>query len=267
MKSTLDQIENIKKNGYSLNFATTFDHAFENYKKIAVYSGLIFLVFSIIVAIAYLGTIAAYFGIENIQKDFIAEYSKKKLSGNELFIHTIGISVLAAVISPFMAGFLKMADCADRDVEFNVSTIFSYYKAPYFGQLFINAFIPALIGTGISNIVKNVDSSYIGTTISFVIPYFISYLMFLSMPLIVFGKLKGLDAIRSSFIIVIKNPLTMFAFFILGFIGSLIGFIGCGILVVFTIAFNTSMIYATYYAIFGIEQEDSIDSNKKYNVD
>ena len=260
MKSTLDQIEDIKKNGYSLDFATTFDHAFENYKKIAVYSGLIFFIFSIIVAVAYMGTITAFFGIENIKKDFIGEYSKRKLSGDELLIHSLGLATLAGLLAPFMAGFLKMADSADRDVEFNVSTIFSYYKSPYFIQLFINAFIPALVGTGISEIVKNIDSSSIGNTIAIAIPYFISYFMFLSIPLIVFGKLKGIEAIKSSFIIVTKNPLNIFAFFILGFIGSLVGLIGCGILVLFTIVFNSSMIYATYYAIFGIKQEDSIDS-------
>ncbi|WJS94342.1 hypothetical protein NYQ10_19855 [Flavobacterium johnsoniae] len=267
MKSTLDQIEDIKKNGYSLDFATTFDHAFENYKKIAVYSGLIFLVFSIIFAVAYMGTITAIFGIENIKKDFIEEYSKRKLSGDELAIHTIGIAVLSGLFSPFMAGFLKMADSADKDVEFNVSTIFTYYKAPYFVQLFINAFIPALVATGISGIIKNIDSSSIGNTIAIVIPYFISYFMFLSIPLIVFGKLKGIEAIKSSFIIVTKNPLTIFAFFILGFIGSIVGLIGCGVLVFFTIVFNSSMIYATYYAIFGIKQEDSIDSIGNSNVD
>lgn len=267
MKSTLDQIEDIKKNGYSLDFATTFDHAFENYKKIAVYSGLIFLVFSVIVAIAYMGTITAIFGIENIKKDFLEEYSKRKLSGEELLIHSIGLAVLAGLLAPFMAGFLKMADHADRDVEFKVSNIFSYYKAPYFVHLFINAFIPALVGTAISGLIKNIDSSAIGNTISFVIPYFISYLMFLSIPLIVFGKLKGMEAIKSSFIIVTKNPLTIFSFFILGFIGSLVGLIGCGVLVFFTIVFNSSMIYATYYAIFGIEKEDSIDSIGNSNVD
>ena len=91
--------------------------------------------------------------------------------------------------------------------------------------------------------------------------------MFLSIPLVVFGKLKGIEAIKSSFIIVTKNPLTIFAFFILGFIGSLVGLIGCGILVLFTIVFNSSMIYATYYAIFGIKQEDSIDSIGNSSVD
>ena len=36
MKSTLDQIEDIKKDGYSIDFSNVFNFAFENYKKIAL---------------------------------------------------------------------------------------------------------------------------------------------------------------------------------------------------------------------------------------
>jgi uncharacterized membrane protein len=93
--------------------------------------------------------------------------------------------------------------------------------------------------------------------------------MYLSIPLIVFGNLKAIDAIKSSLIIVTKNPLNIFAFFIIGFLGSMVGFIGCCVGIIFTVVFNSSMIYATYFAIFGTqsEEEDSIDSIGKYNVD
>ena len=37
-----DRIAEIKKNGYQLDFGTVFEHAFENYKKIALYAGLLF---------------------------------------------------------------------------------------------------------------------------------------------------------------------------------------------------------------------------------
>ncbi|WP_343588176.1 hypothetical protein [Flavobacterium sp.] len=265
MKSTLDQIEDIKKNGFSLDFATVFNHAFENYKKIALYSGLIILVFSIIAAVAFMGIMVAYYGAEAISKDFIQNFENQQFTTIQLVIQTVAVSIVAGITAPFGAGFLKMADSADRDVEFNVSTIFTYYKSPYFGQIFVAAFIPALFGTAIANLIESAGIIFVGNLVSFMVSYF----MFLSIPLIVFGNLGAIDAIKSSLVIVTKNPLNIFAFFIIGFLGSMVGFIGCCVGIIFTVVFNSSMIYATYFAIFGTqsEDEDSIDSIGKYNVD
>ncbi|WP_125720259.1 DUF2189 domain-containing protein [Flavobacterium ustbae] len=265
MKSTLNQIEDIKKNGYSLDFATVFNHAFENYKKIALYSGLIILVFSIIAAVAFMGVMIAYFGAEAMTKDFIQNFENQEFTAIQLVIQTVAVSVVAGITAPFGAGFLKMADSADKDVEFNVSTIFTYYKSPYFGQIFVAAFIPALLGTALANLIDSLGVLFVGNIISFTVSFF----MYLSIPLIVFGNLKAFDAIKASIIIVTKNPINIFAFFIIGFLGSMIGFIGCCVGVIFTVVFNSSMIYATYFAIFGTEseEEDSIDSIGRQDVD
>ena len=45
MNTTKDKIEKISTNGYELDFGTVFENAFENYKKIALYAGLMLLVF------------------------------------------------------------------------------------------------------------------------------------------------------------------------------------------------------------------------------
>lgn len=268
MKSTLDQIEDIKRNGYSLDFATVFNHAYENYKKIALYSGLIILVFTIIAVIFYMGIMIAYFGVESLKEDYLKEFATQKFTVVELLIQTIGFSAIAALLAPFSAGFLKMADSADKDVEFNVSTMFTYYKAPYFAQIFIAAIIPAIIGSALSNLIKSLGIPF-ENVIAFIIPYIVSYFVYFSAPLIIFGNLKGLEALKSSIAIVTKNPLTIFAFFITGLLGALVGLVGCCVGIIFTIVFNSAMQYATYFALFGIdeEEEDSIDSIGKYNVD
>ena len=268
MKSTLDQIEDIKKNGYSLDFASVFNHAFENYKKIALYSGLIILVFTIVIVMFYMGIMIAYFGIESLKEDYLTELTNQKFTIVELLIQTIGFSVIAAFIAPFSAGFLKMADSADKDVEFNVSTMFYYYKGKYFGQIFVAALITAITGNLFSNLIKSLDIPF-GNVIAFAIPYIITYFVYLSTPLIIFGNLNAIESLKSSISIITKNPLNIFGFFIIGFIGALVGLVGCCIGIIFTVVFNSSMQYATYFAIFGThsEEEDSIDSIGKYNVD
>lgn len=263
MKSTLDKIDEIKRNGYSIDFATVFDRAFENYKKIALYSGLIILVFSIIFGIFFMGGIIAYYGPENINEDFIKNFGQKKPMGTELLLQVLLLCLITGLTAPFGAGFLKMADSADRDVEFKVSGIFTYYRGKYFLQIFIAAFIPALIGTSIASLIDSLGIELLGTAFSFMI----SYLMYLSIPLVVFGNLNGIDAIKSSLVLVGKNPFMIFAFFILGFIGSLIGIVACVIPVIFTVVFNSSMMYATYFAIFTTENNDSIDSIGESDID
>lgn len=256
MKSTSDQIEDIKNHGYSLDFSTVFNHAFENYKKIALYSGLIILVFSFLFLFAFFSVLIAYYGVESMSKDFLENLENQKLSYVEQLISTLGISLLSGVLAPFGAGFLKMADCADKDEEFNVSTIFTYYKAPYFAQIFTATFVIAVVGTAISNVLESIGLGLLGGVISISINFF----TYLVIPLIVFGDLKALDAIKSSIIVVSKNPLLIFAFFIVGLIGAIVGVFACCVPILFTLAFNTSMNYATYYGIFNMNEEDPIDA-------
>lgn len=257
MKSTLDQIEDIKKNGYTIDFGSTFNYAFENYKKIALYSGLIILVFSIVVGVLALGLATTYYGVGAINKEFIQSLENQKLTYAQQLLSVVAISVFAALLAPFGAGFLKMADCADKDEEFNVSTIFTYYKAPYFTQLFIMALILGLISNAIATALDSLGIILLGNAIS----AFISYFTFLAMPLVVFGNLNAVDALKSSIIVVTKNPLLIFALFVTGFLGSLVGIFGCCIGILFTVVFNSSMTYATYFSIFTVEDDkDVIDS-------
>lgn len=257
MKSTLDQVENIKRNGYTIDFGSTFNYAFENYKKIALYSGLIILVLSIVFAILGMGLFAIIYGVQSFTQDFFENLQTQQLSYAQQVLSVLVISAIAALLAPFGAGFLKMADCADKDEEFNVGTIFTYYKAPYFTQLFVMALILALVSNAISTAIESFGIIILGNVVSL----FISYFSFLAIPLIIFGNLNAIDAIKSSFIVVSKNPITIFFLCIVGFIGSLIGIFGCCIGILFTVVFNTSVTYATYFSIFSEEeQEDSIDT-------
>lgn len=257
MKSTLEQIEVIKKDGYSIDFSSTFNYAFENYKKIALYSALIILVFSVVGFILVMGLAVAFYGVQSLSREFLENLDNQKLTYFEQIISTVSIAFVSALLAPMGAGFLKMADCADKDEEFNVSTIFTYYKAPYFLQLFSVAFILAVVSTGISYLIDSFGILYLGGVVSL----FISFFTYFAIPLIIFGNLKAVDAIKSSLILVSKNPVIIFALFVIGFIGSVIGIFGCCIGILFTVVFNTSVTYATYFSIFTEEeQQDSIDS-------
>ena len=256
MKSAPEQIEDIKKNGYTLDFSKVFDHAFENYKKIALYAGLILLVFSVLFAIIFLVVVVGIFGLDNVS---IVKYLKIKpqsLTTEGLIYYISGTAILSAFFSPFAAGFLKMADCADRDKEFNVSTIFTYYKSKHLSQILLATLVISFISITISTSLEIQNLNVVSLLTSTIISFF----TFLTIPLIIFGNLKAFDAIKSSCIIISKQPLVIFALTISIAVALIVGVLAFIIGLLFTIPFLYSMTYTIYRSIINYEDEDLIET-------
>lgn len=257
MKSTKARIEEIRNNGYQLDFGTIFEHAFENYKKIVLYAGLMLLVFSIVLSIVVIAGLISYIGVENLEEfgNKMKQMSDSKVIPTEIAIPlNLGILLFSATINPFMAGFLKMADCGEKGEEFHISTMFSYYKLPYFLNIFIAVFIIGVLSTGLTMPLESAGYSFIGT----IITTLISFLTFLTIPLIVFGDLNATEAIKSSSILVSKQPLVLLGLLIVAVITGIIGIFGLCIGVFFTIPFMYSMNYVIYKTIIGIDSVNEI---------
>ncbi|MCC9016335.1 MULTISPECIES: hypothetical protein [Flavobacterium] len=256
MKSTSDQIKDIKNHGYTLDFSTVFNHAFENYKKIAVYAGLMLLVFSVFFGIIAYLILVAFFGIDKLTNANFLNIQPQNLSQIYLVLYIIGTALVSAIMSPFTAGFLKMADCAEKDQEFNVSTIFSYYKSRHFAQIFAATFLISLFSVIVTTFLEVQKLNALGLVFSLTLSFF----TFLTIPLIVFGNLKAVDAIKSSLILISKQPLILLGLIITIVGAVLVGLCAFCIGVLFTIPFSYSMTYAIYCAIVKTDKEDPIDS-------
>jgi uncharacterized membrane protein len=159
------------------------------------------------------------------------------------------------LLSPFPAGLIKMAHCAEKDEEFHVSTVFEYYKAPYFKELVISTLTISILSSILSSLFDYSGIKFIGTLLSMILSFF----TFLTIPLIIFGNLKAIDAIKSSAIIIAKQPLVILGLIIVAIIASMVGFIGCCIGVFFTIPFMYSMYYSIYISIIGIDSESELE--------
>jgi len=71
MKTTQEKIEEIQTNGYQIDFGNVFNHAFENYKKIALYAGLMIFVFFVLVGL-FIGGIAIFtFGVSVLNQKML----------------------------------------------------------------------------------------------------------------------------------------------------------------------------------------------------
>lgn len=258
MKPVKERIGAIRINGYKLDFGTVFEHAFENYKKIALYAGLMLLFFFIVLGFLFVIGMISYVGMENMD-----EFSKKLTQFSELKEKPLdivlqinaGMILLSGLLNPFMAGFFKMADCAEKDKEFHISTMFTYYKSPYFSNIFIAIFVITLVNTSLSTLFEFAGLSIIGSVISLIL----SFITFLVVPLIIFGKLNSVDAIKSSIIIVSKQPLVLLGLIIVSIIASIIGIFGFCIGILFTMPFMYSMYYVIYSSIVGVETASEIE--------
>ncbi|MFE3867101.1 hypothetical protein ACFX5E_03320 [Flavobacterium sp. LS2P90] len=255
MKTTKEKIEEIQTNGYQIDFGNVFNHAFENYKKIALYAGLMIFVFFVIVGLFIGGTVIFTFGVSALNQKMLENLRVENFSGMYLVIYSISAILVTCLISPFFAGLIKMADSAEKDEEFHVSTVFEYYKNPYFQELVISSLLITISTTALSEIFKLLGIEIVGALFSAIIGFF----TFLNVPLIIFGDLKAIDALKSSMIIVSKQPLVLLGLLIVSYIASLVGFIGCCIGIFFTLPFIYSMYYAIYTSIIGIDSENELE--------
>lgn len=254
-RTTKEKIEEIKNNGYQLDFGNVFNHAFENYKKIALYAGLMIFVFSVLIGILLAGAVIFTFGVSVLSEKSLENLKNENFSGISLLVYVVGAIVLSCLLSPFPAGLIKMADCGEKDEEFHVSTILTYYKAPYFKELVISTIVISMLSSGLSALIDYTGIKIVGSLISIIVSFF----TFLTIPLIIFGDLKAFDAIKSSVIIVSKQPLVLLGLLVVSIIGSMVGFIGCCIGVFLTIPFMYSMYYAIYVAIIGVDSENELE--------
>jgi hypothetical protein len=252
MTQIKDRIEFIKTNGYQLDFASVFALIFENYKKIAIYAGLILFVFGILIIAVIYGGLLSYFGIETVTDMLKPEnLQAKNFSKEFIMIYSGAAIVFTSLISPFTAGFIKMAYCAEQNEEFHVSTIFEFYKLPYFITLFAATFAITLLNTGISTGFELIGIPYLGSLLTMTVSFF----TLLTIPLIIFGDLKAIEAITSSITITSKQPFTIISLIIVSIFASLVGLIAFCIGVIFTIPFIYSLYYVLYKEIIGFEKQ------------
>lgn len=249
MNQTLEKLKDIEKNGYQLDFADVFNHAFENYKKIALYAGVVLVITVFAITFFSTASVVSYLGVTTMTQEFTPEKLKiENFSQETLFIIQGVILFFTCLFSPFQASFLKMADHGERDEAFPVSNLFYYYKLPYLIEIIVSTFLITAFNVVQSMVLKFAHLEILGIIIS----YFILFITFLTVPFIIFGHLKALDAIKYSVVIIMKQPFVILGLIITAIIGSFVGLAGCCVGIFFTLPFVYSMKYALYSAIIGI---------------
>ncbi|WP_026977937.1 hypothetical protein [Flavobacterium tegetincola] len=265
MKSTLQRISDIKRNGYKLDLGETINATFANYQKIALLGGAVTLLV-VIAAVVILGGLATIiFGIATATQTF-TEYSQGMLSGTGFAINLVSSIVAAGLFAPIAAGFVQMAHNASVKKDFDFGTAFMHYKSVHFKELFLAAAIVTLLGSGLSTLfqvlnVHNPDSILINIAVilSGIISLLAQIFTFLIIPLIIFGNLSAMDAIKGSITLVSKNFWTIFLLLIVCGFFIMLGLFAICIGILFTLPALYSLQYITYKAALPIDENNELE--------
>lgn len=255
MKNTTKQkLEEIKTSGYDLNIGEVLALTIKNYKKTVWVNGAAFLLFAFVLVGITIGLSAIVFGADSFSNMF-GDFQVANFSLVEIFFTLLIAVVLAAIICPFYAGLLKVSHNAYTHKTYSFSTVFDYYKSDLLRQLVISG---VLISSASSLIVTLIEFSGYLFLVKF-ISYFIQFLTVFTIPFIIFGKLKALEAIEASILIVSRNFFTILLLMIVSIVLTALGLIAVLIGIFFTLPIIFSMQYTIYRKAVGIYDDDSID--------
>jgi uncharacterized membrane protein len=254
MEKNYTKIEKIANEGFELDFGLVFEKTFDNFKKIWGIAGVALL----LVSIVFVAFIIAIFGIIYGFSDYtetLMGLNPEFMTNTALVGFIVFSTIFAGLLSPINAGFIKMAYLADTNQPFGINNVFDYFKTNHFKELFISSSIITLVGTGIGMTIEFAGVPFIGN----VLTYVVSFLTFLTIPLIIFSDLKAFEAITMSSRLVLKKPLLLLALIIVSFLFVMLGIFALCIGIIFTIPFLFSLYYIVYKNIVPLENKDEID--------
>lgn len=265
MKSTLERIEEIKRTGYDLDLGESINATFANYKNIALLGGAVILVVGIAAFVIIGGAAALFFGVNEFTQT-ITEYKTGVFTSTALILNLVATVVGAGLFAPIGAGLIQMAHNSAINEDFDFGTAFMHYKTKYFKELFFSAAIIALAGSGLGTIIEFVKLSnptggliMIGTVLGGIISILVSLFTLMTIPLIIFGDLKAIDAVKGSLVLVSKNFWMILLLVILVFIFMFLGIFALCIGILFTMPAWYSMQYVIYKSAIPIDEVNELD--------
>ncbi len=241
MKTAQNRIEEIKRQGYRFDFGTTFNHAFEIYKKIAATAGVAFLLFGLVIFILLMIYMFTSLDWQKLSQD-PEQFNLTHFSTSGLISYAVFMILFTAISVPLSAGIIKMCYNAESGREFSIGTAFEYYTGHYFVDLFLAGLLIGTLNIGIGIGCEFMGVGFVGSIVSLIIGVFTVVFI----PLIIFGNLRPIEAIKGSIAVVSKEFLMVFLLLIVSGIISICGIIACCVGIFFTLP----IVYAVYYSIY-----------------
>lgn len=254
MENNYNKVAKIANEGYDLDFGLVFEKSFDNFKKIWGIAGVTLLLVSIVFGAFMVAIFGIIYGFSNYTET-LTGLNPEFMTSTTLIGFIVFSTVFAGLFSPINAGFIKMAYLADTNQSFGINNVFDYFKTSHFKELFIASSTITLVGSGIGMSIEFAGIPFLGN----VITYVVSFLTFLTVPLIIFSDLKAFEAITMSSKLVLKKPFILLALIIVAMLFVMLGIFALCIGIIFTIPFLFSLYYIVYKNIIPLENKDELD--------
>lgn len=265
MKPTLQKIQDIKNHGYHLDFGETISQTFENYKKVALLSGAVILLLSIVIGVIAGGVAILFFGLSDFAQT-MTEYNAGNYSSVGLITNLVVSVIAAGLLAPIYAGLVQIAHNAETNVDFDFSTAFTHYKGKYFKDVFLATVLITFFSSGLSTLMQLLDLHFYDPTltvivgiVSFIVAALTPVFTFLTVPLILFGGLNATEAIGGSIKLVAKKFWVILALLLVFGICALLGLFALCIGIFFTIPIFYCAQYIIYRNAIPMEENDELD--------
>lgn len=252
--NTLDAFQEKVNNARALDFGTIITESIELFKKVWLKGFLIVLILvasafglSMLLVLIGLGPETYLFNYNFNSDEIFRFYSKNALYN---IPQTILISSLAIAL---LGAFYKI--CKEEETGKNLNDdYFYFFKREYRGKILMLGIIHALIATV--------------AQILFLIPYIYVFVP-LSYFSIVFANnpnLTEIEIVKASFSLGNKKWLITFGTMIVTSILGMLGFLVCGIGVLFTISIAYLPVYLIYREVIGFGHKNEIDLTGKNDI-
>ena len=252
--TTKEKLEEIRKDGYNLEFGDILSQTFNNYQKIVWITGAGLLLLGLVFFGIVIGLAGLFIGLDAFGRD-MADFQIQNFSTAGIMVTLIGGVIAVALIKPFYAGILRVAHHANVRKEFDFSTLFYYYKSEYLKEIVLSGIIIGIFSNGISTALEVSGIPFVGALIS----YLILLLMLFTTPLIIFGNLKAFEAIQGSLMLISRNFFVILALMLLAVVLAMFGIIAFCIGILFSTPIIYSMQYVIYENAVGIEDKNELD--------
>lgn len=252
--TTKEKLEEIRKDGYNLEFGDILSQTFNNYQKIVWIAGAGLLLLSIVFFGIIIGLAGVFIGLDTFGRN-MADFHIQNFSAAGIIVTLIGGAIAIALVKPFYAGILRVAHHAGVRKEFDFSTLFYYYKSEYLKEIVLSGIIIGIFSNGISTALEVSGIPFVGALIS----YLILLLMLFTTPLIIFGNLKAMEAIQGSIMLASRNFFIILALMLLALVLAIFGVIAFCIGIFFSLPIIFSMQYVIYENAVGIEDKNELD--------
>jgi uncharacterized membrane protein len=261
---TQNKIEQVVRDGYGLSLEGILSQSFEIYRRAILPGVIATFLYLIVMGFGGLSMFKTLYGmslmemIKTAQDNPVAvETIINSVETSSMLIYSAVMALIIALITPLLSGLYKVSYKNKYESESSVADLFSYYRQPYFLNIFIFSFLFGLISQLLSFFLGQAIPVF-GSLIGFLIQVFLGVSLILTIPFIIFGNLSWIEAVRASFKVTLKNWFFLFFILLISTIIAFIGVILCGVGFLFSYPFLYTSTFILYDEIIGFPQQDEI---------